>query len=233
MTMNCLKFRRAVETDPGGSDELVRSHARECGACAAHAHRLSGFNRTLNAAMKTPVPEKLTERILLRHAFHSRSTRRFQWPALAAGLALLTSAAFAVMGYLHSESRLEHEVIALVDAADYALQARGPVAAHTLSTALKPVGLRLDGAIDNVSFAGRCLVRGNLSGHVVLRKQHSPITVFLMPEENLLRQTRFEGENWSGLLVPADHGAIAIVARRGQALDGVVQQVLDAIRWPA
>ena len=231
--MNCLQFRRAMEAEPGGSDEMVRSHARECGACAAHARRLCDFNRTLDAAMKTPVPEKLAERILLRHAFHSRGTRRFQWPALAAGLALLASAAFAVMGYLHSESRLEHEVIALVNAADYALQARGPVAAHTLSTALKPVGLRLDGAIDNVSFAGRCLVRGNLSGHVVLRMQDSPITVFLMPGENLLRQTRFEGENWSGLLVPADNGAIAIVARRGQALDGVMRQVLNAIRWPA
>ena len=231
MTMTCLQFRRAMDTDPNAGGDLARAHIRECAPCAAHARRIAHFNRVLDAAIKTPVPEKLADKILLRQTFQARSMQRFRWPALAAGLLLLASAAFAAMTYLYSETQLENEVIALVDAADYALRASGPIAAEQLSVALAPVGLQLHSPISNVSFAGRCLVRGNLSGHVVLREQDSPITVLLMPAEHLLRQTRFSGGNWSGLLVPADNGAIAIVGRRGQALESVKQQVLEAIQW--
>ncbi|MFT5176189.1 MAG: anti-sigma factor RsiW [Gammaproteobacteria bacterium] len=231
MLMNCLQFRRAVEADPNGMSDLERAHTQQCPACAEHARRIASFNRVLSAAVNTSVPDNLSEKIILRHAFRSTSAQRFHWPALAAGL-LLVSAALAVGGYFHKEAQLKHEVIAMVDAADYALQARGPVAVQSLSKVLETLGLRLNRPISNVSFAGRCLVRGHLSGHVVLRDIDTPITVFLMPEEHLLRQTKFESAHWSGLLAPADNGAIAIVAPRGQELDAITLQVLAAIQWP-
>lgn len=230
--MNCLQFRRVVEADPNGIGELERAHTRQCPACAEHAQRIASFNRVLSAAVNTPVPENLSEKVILRHAFRSTNTQRFHWPALAAGLLLLVSVALAVGGYFHKEAQLQREVIAMVGAADYALQARGPVAMQSLDTVLGALGLRLDHPLSNVSFAGRCLVRGNLSAHVVMRNVGTPITVFLMPEEHLLRRTKFEDARWSGLLAPAQNGAIAIIAPRGQELDEVTSQVLAAIRWP-
>lgn len=233
--MNCLQFRRAIELAPNDIGDEQRMHLQQCAACSAHARRIAAFDTKLAAAVKVPAPENLSERILLRHAFRARRARRFYWPALAAGVTLLISGALTVTNYLHNESQLEREVIALVDAADYALQAREPIAAHTLSSALEPVGLKIDGVLGQVSFAGRCLVRGNLSGHVVVRTQDapdSPITVFLMPEEKLVREYRFEGENWSGLLIPAANGAIAIIAPHGQVVSTVTRRVLDAVRWP-
>lgn len=234
--MNCLQFRRAIELAPNDIGDEERLHLQQCASCSAHARRVAAFDAKLSAAIKIPAPENLSERILLRHAFRTRKARTLHWPALAAGVTLLISGALTVMSYLHNESQLEREVLALVDAADYALQAREPIAMHTLSNALEPVGLTIDGLIGRVSFAGRCLVRGNLSGHVVLRAQDSsdsPITVFLMPAERLVRESRFEGKNWSGLLIPAANGAIAIVAPRGQALSNVTRRVLEAVRWPA
>ena len=234
--MNCLQFRRAIELAPNDIGDEERLHLQQCAACSAHARRVAAFDAKLGAAIKVPAPENLGERILLRHAFRARRARRFYWPALAAGVTLLISGALTVMSYLHNESQLEREVIALVDAADYALQAREPITTQTLSSTLEPVGLKIDGLLGRVSFAGRCLVRGNLSGHVVLRAQGSPdapITVFLMPAEKLVRESRFEGENWSGLLIPAANGAIAIIAPHGQALSKVTRRVLDAVRWPS
>jgi hypothetical protein len=70
-------------------------------------------------------------------------------------------------------------------------------------TALEPVGLQLERILYTLSFTCRCLVRGNLAGHVVLRHQGTPITVFLVPDERLIRQAKFENEQWSALLTAA------------------------------
>jgi hypothetical protein len=127
--MNCLQFRRAIETAPNGIGDVERAHAQQCPACTEHARRLALFNRSLVMAVNTPVPENLGEKILLRHAFRSHRESQFHWPAVAAGLVLVVTAAIVAGGYLHREAQLKHEVIAMVDAVYYALQTRGPVAA--------------------------------------------------------------------------------------------------------
>ena len=133
--------------------------------------------------------------------------------------------------YLYDEARLEDEVVALVEAADYALAAPGPLAAHSIAETLAPVGLGFETGVERVSFAGRCLVRGKLSGHLVLREDSEPVTVFLMPDERLVRRARFSHQGWSGVLIPDGQGAIAIVARNGKPADELVERVRKAVRW--
>ena len=240
--MNCLDFRRNVDTDPKALEPAAREHMQNCTACAAHSRRIAQFNRSLATALKVPVPENLNEKILLRHSFSAHRAKRSRWqrlraprwmPAIAASVLLLLTISATIGAYLYDEAQLQDEVVALVGAAEYALQASGPVATEAMASALKPVGLHLNGDIGDVSFAGRCLVRGKLSGHIVLRDRDNPITVFLMPNESVVRQTYFEGQKWSGVLVPTSKGAIAIVAPRGQALKEVTQRILDALHWNA
>ncbi len=226
--MNCLEFRRQMETAPAQAGSGAHEHARECPACTDFSRRVAAFDRALGEALRVPVPENLAARILMRQSFPRRSTTR-GWLALAACLVL--AIALAAGGYLRYESALEHELVALVQAADYALAADEPVDTEALAEALRPVGLGVGAPMGRVSYAGRCLVRGNLSGHLVIRDDAEPVTVFLMPDERMARRSRFEHQGWSGVLVPAGDGTLGFVAPAGKSVESVIERVSKAVRW--
>ena len=134
----------------------------------------------------------------------------------------------------HLRGHCNAELVALVEAADYALVPRGQVHEGTVSDALRPVGLGLDEPVGNVSFAGRCLVRGNVAGHLVLRESMSPVSVFLMPGEHVSRASSFEREGWHGVVVPAQAGSVGVVVPDGKRVDPALLELLvRAVRWPA
>ena len=235
--MSCLEFRRQMETAPGEASDDLRNHARECAACAEFGRRINAFDRTLNNAARIPRPENLDERILMRQSFgRSQPANRWRrfWPAVAAGLLIVVALTLFNGRALFQEAGLQTELVALVEAADYALAAPGPVAHGDVDAALEPVGLSVAEGLGIVSFAGRCLVRGNLSGHMVLRERSVPITVFLMPAEQVGRRSHFERSGWHGMLVPADHGTVGIVVPDGEDLDpDLIDRVIEAVRWQA
>jgi len=235
--VNCLDFRRLMETSPGDAGAQARAHASVCPACADLERRVALLDRSLRNAVRVPVPENLEARILMRQSFHARRRpRRWRraWPALAAGVLLLIGLALHAGRIVHRETGLHGELVALVEAADYALQARGPVRKELLDAALRPVGLTLREPVGEVSFAGRCLVRGKLSGHLVLRDASTPVSVFLMPEERVSRESSFERKGWRGVLVPTAAGTVGIVVPGGAPPDEtLVDRVVRAVHWPA
>jgi hypothetical protein len=154
-------------------------------------------------------------------------------PALAAALVLGVAAVLYGAGKGSDEAGLQAERVALVEAADYALEARGPVREQAVEQALGPVGLAVRQRLGAVSFAGRCLVRGNLSGHLVLRETTVPVTVFLMPRERVARLSRFRRAGWRGMLVPAEQGTVGFLVPADGAVDqDLVERVVGAVRWP-
>ena len=230
--MNCLDFRRRYEAAPGEADDTMRAHAAACPACGEFMRRVQQVDRRIDAALRVPEPETLRDRILVRQSFRRSSPLRRWIPALAAVLVVAVALGVAAGSYLYDERRLENEVVALIEAADYALEPTSPVGDDRVADALAPLGLALAADPGPVSFAGRCLVRGNLSGHLVLRDGGEPVTVFLMPKERLLREARFEGGGWNGLLVPAGPGgSLAILGPPGTALEPVRERVLRSVRW--
>ena len=140
--MNCLEFRRTLETDPDCRDEAFSRHRLEGPACAAQAARSAKFERDLRAAVRVDVPDQLESRILLRRAFDDRRThrsRRIRGLAIAA--TLLVAVSVGVLAWLDGTrtSELEREVVTLIQNAPYALEAEGPVPAGEINTALAPV----------------------------------------------------------------------------------------------
>ena len=69
--------------------------------------------------------------------------------------------------------------------------------------------------------------------HLVLPGQVGPVTVFFMPGEMAdatvpVDSTRFQGE-----IVPTAWGSIAVVGETGEALEGLGERLVTAVRWPA
>lgn len=235
--MNCFEFRRLMEIAPREAGADAMAHALECPRCAQTMKDALAFEQKLERAFEAPIPAHLEERILLRQSFRGRwrlpAVRPVAW-AWAACLSLAILVAGAGGGYLYKEAHLKQELVALIEAADYALVSLVELPDGEVASALRPVGLALDEMPGQISFAGRCLVKGNLSGHLVLREREHPVTVFLMPEEHTLRRVRFERGGWSGLLIPVGRaGTLAIMAAPGQPMDEVAARVLRNVRWSA
>ena len=130
-----------------------------------------------------------------------------------------------------AQRHLSEEFVALVNGAPDAIAATDPVSSREISTALEPAGLDLQGSIGDVTFAGRCLVRGKLSGHIVVQGDTAPVTVFLISEQLVTSRATINSDYYSGVVLPLGTGTIAIVSAPGESLEKLEAQVRSAIRW--
>ena len=231
--MNCLDFRRTTETDPACDHPDFLRHKRECPACAHYAVRAARFESRLKQAFMVAIPDQLESRILMRQAFSARSgwqLWRRRLPQLAA--TILLAVGLITTGWLYNrEPGLDEVVISLIHNAPYALTAKGPVQAPAMRAALSPVGVGVEGSIGEVTFASRCFVRGNLAGHLVVKGKTAPVTIFLIPSEQVTARTTVTNPLLSGILLPSGPGTIAIVGAPGEILDEIEARVQKFVRW--
>jgi hypothetical protein len=233
--MNCIEFRRTLLTDPVSLDSEFAEHRRSCRECADAVARSAHFERCLREAVTIDVPENLASRILLKQSFEPRSERPW-WRtrsvyALAASLLLAVGLVSLGLTSQLQQRRLSEEFVTLVNGAPYALTASKPVSDGEISAALEPAGLDLRGPIGNVTYAGRCLVRGKVSGHIVLQGDTAPVTVFLISEQLVADRTTINSDHYSGVVLALGTGTIAIVSAPGESLEKVEARVRSAIRW--
>lgn len=63
--MNCFELRHRKLVAPRELNAEAEAHQRECPACAAFVERLGAFEESLQTELQVPVPDGLTERVLL------------------------------------------------------------------------------------------------------------------------------------------------------------------------
>ncbi len=231
--MNCLQFRRLVETSPNTQDPEFLRHKAECGNCALLAARVARFDAALSNAVRIDPPENLAARILLKQSFSSphNALPRRRLVALAASMAAVASLALAGNWYLKRGDELADEIVALVHKASYAMSSETLLDSQSVAMALAPVGLRLKAKISGVTFAGQCLLRNTLAGHLVLQGKKAPITIFLMPDVRISGPSAIKDPMLSGELVPLKKGSMAIVGAPGEKLAPVLEQIQFAVGW--
>jgi len=184
--------------------------------------------------MDVEVPENLTSRILLRHAFrypHGSGTRRRTF-ALAASI-LVTVIFGGALLWFELKPTLADDVFVHMDEMSYALTSTTILDGETIAGVFGWFGANVSPEIGEVSFANVCVFRNKRVAHVVLRDVRSPVTVIIMPEEQLTRPSRISRGGRSGLLLPYAGGSLAIVSEREQRLDKLEDRIRDTVRWPA
>jgi hypothetical protein len=56
--------------------------------------------------------------------------------------------------------------------------------------------------------------------------------VFFMPGEMTAEVVEVESERFSGRILPTAWGSIAVVGETGEALEGLGERLVTAVRWP-
>lgn len=231
--MNCLEFRRLLDTDPDSKDDELVRHKAECESCAAFAARAARFSNTLSAAARIDAPENLESRILLRQSFSDSrtifSTKRAL--ALAASMLVVAGLVFSGAYLLRQEDPLAREIFTRISQADASFESITLLDKEAVAEALAPVGLDLTGELEKVTYAGQSMLGGKLSAHMVIQGEWAPCTVFLIPEIEVASRYTIRGDNMKGVVVPFDGGAVVIVGAPQEMLEPVIEKVRTAFRW--
>lgn len=231
--MNCMEFRRIVDTDPGSKDEDFIRHKAECESCAAFSARAARFSVELDRAVRFDAPENLASRILLKQSFLPSRTSfsRRRVLALAASLVAAVGLAVSAAYIAGRQDPLAREIFTLIEYADYAMKPTVPLGEQPVARAVSRAGLRLEGKLEKVTFAGNCLLQHKIAGHLVIQGEKAPITVFLIREIELDAEMRIRTDSLRGIVVPVDGGAVAVVGARDEPLSELVERITSAVRW--
>lgn len=231
--MNCLEFRRLIDTDPDSKDEEFLRHRAECESCAAFASRAARFSSTLSAAARIEAPENLASRVLLRQSFSNSRLRLSRRSALALAASVIVVAGLALSGtyLLRPEDPLAQEIFSRIRQASGSFESKTLLNREAVAEALAPIGLDFTGELEKVTYAGQLMVQGKPTGHVVLQGEWAPCTIFFIPDVNIESGYVIRDDNLKGVVVPFDGGAIAIVGAPQESLAPVVERVRSAFRW--
>jgi hypothetical protein len=218
--MNCLEFRRRAGAEPSITGAEFDAHRRECPACARYQDELRAMDSLIGRALAIDpalAPAGITP-------------RRPRWLALAASIVIGLSVGLALWVSLPRPS-LAREVIGHVAHEPDSMNPATPVAPEALAGVLDPEGTKLRPGLGDVTFAMRCVFAGHVVPHFVVRTARGPVTVLLLRHRDVGAPVRLAEQGYVGVVLPAPRGSIAIVGRDQQDLDGIAQQVFEAVDW--
>jgi len=226
--MNCLEFRRRVGAEPSVSGDEIEAHRRECAACARHQDELRAMDTLIGRALAVDAARIRKSGAAVSPA--RITPRRPRWLALAASIVIGLSVGLAL--WISSpRPSLAREVFDHVAHEPAAMTATVPIASEALAGVLDPAGTRLRPGIGDVTYARRCIFEWRVVPHLVVRTPQGPVTVLLLRHRSVSGPVRLAEQGYVGVVLPAPRGSIAIVGQDLKDLDGIAQQVFEAVDW--
>jgi hypothetical protein len=221
--VTCDEARLLIGADPGASTPVLEEHLVTCAACARFRDEMRSLDADIRRALERP-PDIARPR-------SGRQPRAWRQWALAASAVL---ASFAVLGVwlLRPSDTLAREVVAHVQAEPQSWLATQHVSAQGIAQALRGAGVALDITSDQIMYAQSCWFRGHYVPHLVIQTARGPATVLILRHEQLRARRTFHEAGMTGVIVPAEHGSIAVLARGGaDHLDDIAGQMRHDVHW--
>jgi len=218
--MTCEEARRQIGGDPGCASPALREHLNGCAACTRFAEETQRLEQQLRRALCEAEASRRA-----RAAF-SMTTRRW---ALAASLVIAAGVAALIFG-LRPSASLAAEVVEHVKGEPASWSSAQPAPAATVATILHNAGVSLSDPT-RVVYARSCMFRGHEVPHLVVRTPHGPYTVMILRHEHIGHTQRFNEGGFSGMLIPAAGGTLAVLTLDGSHLNEVAAQVSRGVHW--
>lgn len=246
--MNCEAMQLQIGADPQASNDALEAHLLACARCTAFRRETRALDGQIRRALELPLePLRSASNVveLRRPAAESaqiataprREGRPRAW-ALAASVALAVTIGL-VFWSTQSQPALATAVVEHMALEPDSWNQHAPVPQSALDLVLRRSGVRLDRATaGEVVYAYSCWFRGRYVPHLVVQTSGGPVTVLVLRDEAVTREQRFEESGYTGLLLPVQGGALAVLAREQSAIDAAAlneaaQRVLQAVDFDA
>jgi Protein of unknown function (DUF3379) len=224
--MDCLEFRRTSGGDPQHLPDDARLHAETCTRCAEHLRRLRAFDERIRIALAVPVGAESGPQV----AVATSAIDRRRWMALAASI--VGGVMIGTLLWVWSpRDSLARDLAEHVGHEPQAMASSAPADVDAVARVLERGGIRLRPEIGTVSYASSCEFRGHTVPHLVVQTDHGPVTVMVLRHERAPAPSSFDEQGYSGRIVPAGPGSIAVIGGAGADLDQVTSEVLAAVVW--
>ena len=232
--MNCEEYREAISADPafdGGAD-----HLSACAECQAYRREMQALNLKIAKAMQLNVPAlELPELPAVDHVVPLAAREPLSkpvWFAMAASVVFAVVMGARLLGIGVSYDSLGEEILAHLDHEPYALRITDtPVSDSRLRNVVPANIAEMDHSAGLITYAQSCVIDGKDVPHLVIQGETGPVTILLMPDQQVSAAESLEGENIHGVILPVGKGSVAIIGPREESLERVEESVLDSVTW--
>ena len=231
--MNCEQYREAIAAEP--SFDGGAGHLSECEACQAWRREMLEFDRLIGRALAIGVPEPVVPELPDIDNVATLPRRRWSSTTLLAMAATVVLAAFIGMrmfGPGPEYASLADELLAHLDHEPYALVVTDVAVSDARLESVVPADVaRLDHGAGLITYAQTCVINGKEVPHLVIQGERGPVTLMLMPDEQVAAPESFMGDNIKGVILPVGDGSIALFGAPDEALDRIEKRVLNSVTW--
>jgi hypothetical protein len=160
--------------------------------------------------------------------------RRFPGVARYAIAATVVLAAFLGFRIFNAPEypSLADEIIAHLDHEPYSLRVTDePVSDRRLTRIVPASVATMNHDAGLITYAQSCVINGKRVPHLVIQGKNGPVTILLMPDEEVNAAVELEGESINGVILPVGKGSIAIIGEEQENLGLIQENVLNSVSW--
>ncbi len=215
--MNCQDARLLIGAAPYSTSPELAEHLQACPECREFQSEMVALEANIRRALESAPAQSFAPR---------ESVRRVVWRgwALAASVLVAVVATSAVW-LLRPKDTLAHELVVHMAGEPNSWESTRPVDAHSLESILQKAGVDSNVTSRDVVYARTCLFRGHFVPHLVVQTTSGPVTVMVLASEHVRKRESFYDDGYAGVIVPAQHGSIAVLARGTVNIDDVADQM--------
>lgn len=219
-----------------GKDEMASETGNNQTASGRPQRSMSDeqFEALLGEALRVDVPEPGEAGQPAPAAPARRSAPVLRW-ALAASVILAVGATLYTLvdsAYFASDdlvadvmTHIDHEPTALAFPA-------AAVSEDSFSGVMQAAGVSMSPIDGKVTYVKLCPFRGEMVAHFALSGSSGPVTVMLLPNEQVDQPMMVDEEGFQGTIAPLSiGGSIAVVGEPGEDIQDIQNRVADAVRW--
>ena len=230
--MNHNEARLLIGADPHSVPSELAVHLGGCPECTQFQRETIALDANIRRALEQGPRIGIAAPVI--PITSARPTRRRKLTTAWAGWAVAASVALVsvlAVWALRPSDTLAHDIVKHVDHEAQSWSSKQPVPAASTNEILAKAGVTLDMSSDKVMYAQSCLFRGHRVPHIVVSTAQGPITVLILRHENVKKRMAFHEEGMTGVITPAPHGSIAVLAQGDENIDAVARQVQLSVRW--
>jgi hypothetical protein len=232
--MNCEEARNRLGAEPHTDNAELTAHLSTCLDCQSFVSEARAFEARLRRALELD-PQVMTDlRRTARpqlppEATLGRPSRVPRVWAIAASLAAAVVVA-ATLWVARPKESLAAQIVEHVTHEASSWDRREPLSAAELEAVLRKSHVQMAPGPGTVVYAKSCWFRGHWVPHLVVTTAAGPVTVMILTEEHVEQPLAFAEDGYSGLLVPAPTGSVAVLSRKPIALQQPAADVLRALK---
>jgi len=235
--MDDILFRQTMTATPNDKSDEFLQRLADSERDKALLKEAKQFDARLNTLLKVPVPDGLSDKILLEQSFVVEKERlnNGRWHiAIAASIAFVIGITLPLISQLnHSPLDIGEVAIQHIKAEYYfTAQSNEHADLKMVNAKLARYGAKAHAEFGAVSYVNYCNFEGTPALHMVIEGEKGPITVFIVPNDaNVIGVDSFNDQHLKGITEKMGNANVVIVGEKDESLQSTRHAMQNNIQW--